>query len=1194
MKKLYTNILYNKCNFRRNGALARPLRRCSWIIIGVLVGNMLFSELFAQEISNKRAQWVSTIKDTILLDTLSIIPGSVKVKYRNNQRVDSTRYRVNYLRSKLIWIINPADSIVMVNFRVFPYDLSAPVQLRKAPVKGKSRPGKYLGMNAYLRKFSGNQKSDYGYEELRRNGGISRGIVFGNNQDLALNSNLDLQLSGKLSEEVRLKAVFTDQNLPIQPEGNSAQLQDFDKVFVELSTRRNKLTLGDFEMKNNRSNYLLKFHKKTQGIGATRSWNPAEGKQIKAGANIGLSRGQYSRKTFNGREGDQGPYRLTGAKGERFIIVVSGTERVYLNGKRLKRGAQNDYVIDYNKGELTFTPENMISQYDRIVVEFQYANRQYERSVIHGFWDYNKDRWSFRAGLYSQQDHKNRLLFGELQPGEKQILSRVGDSTGQAVVPSVDSLEYSSERIMYKQVDTLGFSDVFVHSADPEKAHYVVLFNYVGQGNGNYREQITAANGKVFKWVKPFNGEPQGSYSPVDVLIAPEKKQMATFQTSYKTSGDGKAGVEVALSNRDVNTFSVRHSGDDKGLATRLFFNENFRLSSSEKPWKLKTGANYEYKSKQFRSVERYRPVEFERTWKRQISNPQKASENLNENLGSLNLGISKPGLLDISYRLGSYIKQQQFDGLQHQVKGNLEWKKYRVSVHNEWTRADESPKKPGGKEKQFLYQKGKLSREVGAFEVGGIFKRESGKHHLSGVSLLQDISFRYNSWKVFVKTHDTTAKQLNVYFKQRNDFTPLAGKFARITKFNEFKFQTHLLQDHNRKIRWSFTYRDFQTRDTVRKANRPSQTILNRMEFDYRILDGLFETSTFYQVGTGNERKNRYEFVKLRSQGQGNYVWNDYNENGQKELDEFVPANENNQFKANYIRIITPSSRFVRSVENQFNQSLNFRPEALWEGDHGLTGFLSDFSNLTSLRINRKTLDDKSVTQFNPFLLDVKDSSLVNIGSVLRNSLYYRKNDPQFGLEYTWEERKRKALLFNGFDTYYRNENLFRLRWNMNRYWSLNPQYAYGFNKFNSTYFNSKDYSIVFWSSEARLAYQPSGKFRSALFYRYESQQNRLKEKPLASKKHKITGEVTFGFAGRGALTGNLSYITIIYKGKTGTPVAYELLKGLQPGSNFTWNVLFNYNLQSNIQVNMVYNGRKSSGEKVFHSFNVNVRYLF
>jgi hypothetical protein len=69
-----------------------------------------------------------------------------------------------------------------------------------------------------------------------------------------------------------------------------------------------------------------------------------------------LVRGQYAKSSFTGIEGNQGPYKLRGQNNELYVLVISGSERVYVNGILLKRGENNDYTIDYNAGEIVFTP----------------------------------------------------------------------------------------------------------------------------------------------------------------------------------------------------------------------------------------------------------------------------------------------------------------------------------------------------------------------------------------------------------------------------------------------------------------------------------------------------------------------------------------------------------------------------------------------------------------------------------------------------------------------------------------------------------------------------------------------------------------------------------------------------------------------------------------------------------------------
>ncbi|MCK7517383.1 MAG: hypothetical protein MZV64_06500 [Ignavibacteriales bacterium] len=69
---------------------------------------------------------------------------------------------------------------------------------------------------------------------------------------------------------------------------------------------------------------------------------------------VASSRGKFVSNSLIGVDGVQGPYRLTGLNGEREIIAIAGTEKVFLDGIELKRGENNDYVIEYSNAQLTF------------------------------------------------------------------------------------------------------------------------------------------------------------------------------------------------------------------------------------------------------------------------------------------------------------------------------------------------------------------------------------------------------------------------------------------------------------------------------------------------------------------------------------------------------------------------------------------------------------------------------------------------------------------------------------------------------------------------------------------------------------------------------------------------------------------------------------------------------------------------
>src|SRR5690606_15485840 len=147
---------------------------------------------------------------------------------------------------------------------------------------------------------------------LNKNGNISRGISIGNNQDMVVNSNLNLQVSGKLSPEIDILMAATDNNIPFQADGTTAQLQEFDKVFIQLSNQNNRLIVGDYQLSRPENSYFMNFYKRAQGFSAENSTKDTLGGKsvkFKTGMAGAVSKGKFARQIFFGIENNQGPYR---------------------------------------------------------------------------------------------------------------------------------------------------------------------------------------------------------------------------------------------------------------------------------------------------------------------------------------------------------------------------------------------------------------------------------------------------------------------------------------------------------------------------------------------------------------------------------------------------------------------------------------------------------------------------------------------------------------------------------------------------------------------------------------------------------------------------------------------------------------------------------------------------------------------
>ena len=120
---------------------------------------------------------------------------------------------------------------------------------------------------------------------------------------------------------------------------------------------------------------------------------------------------------------------------------------------------------------------------------------------------------------------------------------------------------FSVNKILYKKIDTVynGIHDsIYVYSVNKNDQLYNLSFTNVGFGKGNYTQATGNANGRVFMWVQPVNGVPQGDWEPVIFLITPKKQQLITAAAQYFINDKSYIKAEMALSNYDVNTFSSK------------------------------------------------------------------------------------------------------------------------------------------------------------------------------------------------------------------------------------------------------------------------------------------------------------------------------------------------------------------------------------------------------------------------------------------------------------------------------------------------------------------------------------------------------------------------------------------------------------------------------------------------------------
>lgn len=1102
----------------------------------------------------------------------------------------SGNYKLDHSRSIIIWNGSYPDDSVTVSYRRLSFDFNTTWQRKNPQILER-----FYTENPFSYVPPRNQFGEPGNDQINTSGNIARGIGFGNNQDLVVNSNLNLRMSGKIADEVNVLAAISDENNPIQPEGNTQQLQDFDRVYITLWNDSSSLTAGDFPMNHKAHWYFMNYQKRSRGIQFNHQANSKLGNLSFSGEGA-VSRGRFTRNLIDGIEGNQGPYRLRGSNGELFIIVIAGTEKVYLDGKLLQRGQQNDYTIDYNSGEITFMPGQLITRYSRIVVEFQYSDRNYSRSVVRTGTELAAGKWTFYGTYFSEQDHKNRPFQQDLelydsvnQLSAREILSRTSPDE-QPVISSARLQEnFDASRILYTKYDSSGFGEIYRYTPGQGEftQFYQVNFSFVGEGNGDYIPVNANANGKVFQWVAPVSGQKQGSYEPVQILIAPERMQMLSLGAIYQKDSNSRLHMEWSGSSRDRNTFNPN---PDLGQGVMLhYLTTTEKRLDSNRVNTLNAGIRYEFAGSSFRFVERYRDVEFDRKWNRTLQNRTDVIEKLgNEHYLSGTLFVKHANGLFLEADESYFQRAKDIDGWQQTLRTGIRRNKLEFTALSENLRAstpfDNVLLRNSFDRGDVLFRK-----KLGDLQAGLQFMTERSLFKPGASDSLQDASYRYEQYNAFLQKTDSSRFHYGFRFARRDDYNTNSGSLRANTSGQDATLNAAWDPGTDFGLNLTGTWRRLSFADSA----VTEETVQGRLELRGNALKRVVRAQAYYQLGTGQEQRREFSYLQV-GDGNGLYIWTDFDSNGVQTLDEFVIASDYDRQRANYIRQYVPVAGLVKSYSSEFNSNIRIQANNRHAVPGRLTGFIRRFSVLSSTRIQKKVSVNSPTEFLNPFYRNLDDSTLISTSTTFRHSLSYNRASPVFGIDLQHVQNDAKSLLVNGFDNRDAEELNLRLRWNVQRRWEIIQEVSRGNRGHRSQFLGDRSYAYRFdkWSPELQFYFNKN--FRISSRYIYFEAHNDPELGSGSTYNHELRSGLRLNVLNKGSLSSEFGLVEVNFKGNESSALGYALLEGLRNGRNFTWNLQAERRYRNNIQALINYDGRKSESNRSIHMGRVQVRYIF
>lgn len=1138
----------------------------------------------AQIASQPRFVARSADSSVIVLDSLSILPETFTLV-----GLDTSEYALDFVTATL-YVKKPSaiGKGFSCSYRTFSLNFA-----RKFSHKSTDLVLPRLAPDAAVHQFVAlpSETAPTIFDsQLQGAGSISRAVTVGNNQNFALDANLNLQLSGYLAPDLEILANITDENRPLQPEGNTRYVKDFNKVFIQLKYKdRLRLSAGDIELRSPGNSYFFQLNRQFLGLDCQINSRIDSVNSFSNRVGGGVTKGKFVRNVITAIHGVQGPYKLSGEQNETHIVVLAASEKVYLDGVLLTRGQDNDYTIDYNLGEITFTPKHLISAENRIIVTFEYSDQYYSRFnvfTVNEFHHERNDRLRLAVDLFHEQDLKRQSIMPELTDEQMIFLSGIGDRISTAAcssaVPVADALP---NEVLYHRrdtiVDAVVYSPVYVYAGNSRDSVYRLTFSYVGSNAGDYILSKNTTNGKLFQWVAPVNGVPQGDYAPVQMLATPKQNDLLSVAASYTPNKLLTLRAETAFSYADNNLFSKTDDHDNAGLACKLNVALRTPLKkAADTLWTYDLALDYEWVHKNFSPLETFRSIEFFRDYN--LENDYSSA--FSEQILQLSTGFSHPSKGTSAYTLNWLLQFRNLYALRNELSSHHKFKGWNLNTNTAFLVSRDRIQAT-----DFLKSMNDFSRSFSKVKIGVKDNIEYNAFRLSTTHALRENSYAFNEAMLYFSSADSSKCDFNFQVKNRLD----AMANGNVLSLNAIAYETQasfqMSQWKHHRLKATAIYRNDQVRNLQRDFVSEHNFVGN-VDYAANFWKGALSFNMYYEVGSGLEQKKSYAFLQVAA-GQGTHVWNDYNGDGIEDLDEFELAAF--QAEANYVKVWLATNEYVNTYNNAANASLQLRPANVWRKHKGFRGFLSKWSNVTTLRTSQKNTGVRIGQAINPFGFHLPDSAVVANSFNLKNTLAFALPSNYFSAEYVAVSNQAENLLYYGLESVKLNQQQLILRSAPHKILTIKTIYSRSMKDNNSQYLSSHNFQILSHLLDNSLTVNLKCNLSMTALWSMNYKRNFLSGEK--ANLYKADFNADYRMRERGTLSLALQYVRVLYNAADiSNSLSYEMLDGLTVGHNFLWNLSYQTKLFDYLQLALHYEGRLTNDNVLIHSGTIQLKALF
>ena len=1135
-------------------------------------------------------------------DTLYQLPQEFIIEGSEHIVVDSMRhlerlrdFRMNYRYGQILFLPKFIASLLSdslphmmtVTYRALPMNFKHEYSLRQIEIlrdsAGKEKP---VISQLSTKLFS----DDYFGSGLQKSGSIVRGFSVGSNRDLSLNSGFRMQLAGKLAQDVDVTAALTDENSPLQPEGTTKTLQEVDKVYVEIKYPHYSATLGDFNLQidQKEGGEFGRLNRKLQGGRGTASFDRIGGSDLDGSMSLtgATARGKYATNQFQGIEGVQGPYRLIGNNGENRLVIIAGSERVYLNGDLMTRGEVNDYVIDYTSGEIIFSSKRLITAASRITIDFEYSDQQFVRNLVAGSVSskaFGKNL-NLNVSFAQEADDPDSPIDFSLNDSTRAILRQSGADRLKASVSGIVKVDSAGQYVLRDTLIAGRHYSILEYSPGDLLAFFLVSFSPVDSMPADSAGYVRVAAGQ-FRFV----GIGQGNYLPLRFLPMPQLHQVIDINGQTSISSDFSLSGEYAMSRFDQNRFSNQEGSSLKGGAMSFAaqYNPKQLLVGKTKIGELDVRLSERFVDRRFLALDRTNEVEFNRKWN--LTEVASADEEIQELSfayrptqsisGAVTYGaLNRPGEVHST-------RTQLVLGLADSSLPRTQYQIEKINTSNTLLQ-DES---------HWIRQRGTTEYEIAQWRLGFRIEAEERIGTPTGHDSLSQGSFRYLEIAPRLTTAEFAKMTVSTELQLRTEDSADVGTLSRASRSvtQLYTWQLNNYQLISSSLSLSIRSVEF-TEDFNRRGNLNSDAVLVRSQTRFTPFQRAVETDLYYEFSNQRSAQLERTFVRV-TPGSGNYRYlGDKNGNGVVDENDF----ELTRFDGDYIVVYLPSDQLYPVVDLKASIRLRLQPARLIPiSSAWFNKVLRAVSTETYLRVDEKSkeTDTKQIYLLN-FSHFLNNQTTITGSQQITQDVFLYENNSDLSFRFRYSEQYGLTQFVSGIEESYMQERSVRVRSQLVQEIGNQTDFINKSDQVTAFPTTTRERDLVSNALLSDFSYKPTMNWEVGFNFGVTEIVNRFGGTNATANINVEGLRIIQSFPGVGQLRAEMNREEVVLVNVTDPTLSlpYEFTEGKVTGQSYLWQLIFDYRITGNLQLSINYNGRSEGGRTPIHLARMEAKAFF